>query len=256
MAFKVDRPWKHGFHASASYLYNRAHSIMDGTSSQAASNWGNVYVPGDPNNPPVTVSNFDVRHRVNLSASYQLPLKVVSATLSAFYNGQAGRPYALSFFQDVNGDGRTSNDLLYVPSSGSEVFVRNGTADQLMAWLNADGCAMDFAGAIQERNSCRQPWTHQMDVRLAVNVPFGGTRRVELEFNVFNFLNMVNKDWGKVQYVSFNQNTDVRYGGIDAASGKMIYDIATITSSTYPGRFLVDDVRSRWQAQFGARFRF
>ncbi len=256
LAFKVDRPWRNGFHASASYLYNQAHSIMDGTSSQAASNWGNVYVPGDPNNPPLTVSNFDVRHRINLSASYQLPLRVVSATLSAFYNGQAGRPYALAFFQDVNGDARTSNDLLFIPSSASDVIVRNGTGDQLMSWLNADGCAMDFAGAIQERNSCRQPWTHQMDVRLGVNVPFGGTRRVELEFNVFNFLNMLNKDWGKVQSVAYNQNTDVRYGGIDAATGKMIYDIATISSSTYPGRFLVDDVRSRWQAQFGARFRF
>ena len=230
---------------------------MDGTSSQAASNWGNVYVPGDPNNPPLT--RVELRRAAPHQPERLLPAAAARSCRPRsplFYNGQSGRPYALSFFQDVNGDGRTSNDLLYVPSSASEVFVRNGTADQLMAWLNADGCAMDFAGAIQERNSCRQPWTHQMDVRLAVNVPFGGTRRVELEFNVFNFLNMVNKDWGKVQYVSFNQNTDVRYGGIDAASGKMIYDIATITSSTYPGRFLVDDVRSRWQAQFGARFRF
>ena len=256
LAFKLERPWRNGFFASASYLYNRASSIMDGTSSQAASNWGNVYVPGDPNNPPLTVSNFDVRHRINLGASYQLPLRVVNATLSAFYNGQAGRPYALAFFQDVNGDGRTTNDLLYVPARASEVVVRNGSPEQLMAWLNADPCGMDWAGRIEERNACRQPWTHQMDVRFAVNVPFGGSRRVELEFNVFNFLNMLNKDWGKVQYVSFNQNTDIRYGGIDVATGKMVYDIATISSPTYPGRFLVDDVRSRWQAQFGARFRF
>jgi len=256
LAFKLDRPWRDNFHASASYLYNRAYSIMDGTSSQAASNWGNVYTPGDPNNTPLTVSNFDVRHRINLSASYQLPLKVVSATISVFYNGQEGRPYALAFFQDVNGDGRTSNDLLYVPNNASEVVVRNGTGDQLMAWLDGDPCAMEFAGRIQDRNSCRMPWTNQMDARFAVNVPMGGARRVELEFNVFNFLNMFNRNWGKVQYVSFNQNTDIRYGGVDAASSKMIYDIATITSPTYPGRFLVDDVRSRWQAQFGARFRF
>jgi hypothetical protein len=255
LAFKVQRPWKNGFFGSASYLYNRAYSIMDGTSSQAASNWGNVYVPGDPNNPPLTVSNFDVRHRINLSASYQLPVKVVSATLSLFYNGQSGRPYALAFFQDVNGDGRTSNDLLFVPASASDVVVRNGTPDQLTAWLSGDPCATDWAGRIQERNSCRQPWTNQLDARFALNVPFGA-RTVELEFDVFNFLNMLNKNWGKVQYVAFNQNTDVRYGGIDAATGKMIYDIASITASTYPGRFLIDDVRSRWQAQFGARFRF
>jgi len=215
-----------------------------------------VYVPGDPNEPPLTVSNFDVRHRINLSASYELPLRVVSATLSMFYNGQAGRPYALSFFQDVNGDGRTSNDLLYVPASASEVVVRSGTPEQLTAWLADDPCAPDWSGQIQERNSCRQPWTHQVDMRLAVNVPFGGARRVELEFNVFNFLNMLNKDWGKVEFTSFNQNTDIRFDGIDAATGRMIYNIASITSPTYQGRFLVDDVRSRWQAQFGGGVRF
>ena len=44
---------------------------MDGTSDQAASNWGNVYVPGDPNNAPLATSNFDPGHRFNLTATYK-----------------------------------------------------------------------------------------------------------------------------------------------------------------------------------------
>jgi hypothetical protein len=32
--------------------------------------------------------------------------------------------------------------------------------------------------------------------------------------------------------------------------------MSTITSSTFAGTFYRDDLRSRWQAQLGARFRF
>ena len=42
---------------------------------------------------------------------------------------------------------------------------------------------------------------------------------------------------------------------IDAATGKPIYNLASITSPTYR-KFTIDNLRSRWQGQFGARVRF
>ena len=42
---------------------------------------------------------------------------------------------------------------------------------------------------------------------------------------------------------------------MDSATGKPIYDIATLTASTFK-KFTTDDLRSRWQMQLGARFRF
>jgi hypothetical protein len=42
---------------------------------------------------------------------------------------------------------------------------------------------------------------------------------------------------------------------MDAASNKPIYDIATLASPTF-SKFIIDDLRSRWQAQLGARVRF
>jgi hypothetical protein len=256
LAFKVDKPWKNNWMASASYLYNRADSIMDGTSSQAASNWGYNLVAGNPNDPPLRTSNFDVRHRINLSLSYQLKIPHVPTTLSMFYNGQSGRPYAMIFYYDVNGDGRTSNDLMYIPNNVSEVVVTKGTADQLASFLAADPCVNTYAGSIMPRNGCRQPWTNQVDFKVSAKVPLG-KRSVELDLSVINFLNMFNKDWGKVQYRSNNQNSDISYGGIDAATGKMIYNVSYLnpTSGSW-AQWYTDDFRSRWQAQFGARFRF
>jgi hypothetical protein len=126
--FEVRRPFKNGWYFSTSYLYGKSKSIMDGTSSQAASNWGNVYVPGDVNNPPLATSVYDPGHRVNFSASYDVPLfKGTKATVSAYYSGQSGRPFTLAYFGDVNGDGRTGNDLLYIPGSATEVAYTGGS---------------------------------------------------------------------------------------------------------------------------------
>ena len=54
VVFKVDRPYRNRLFMSASYLFGRSTSILDGTSSQAASNWGNTYISLDANNPPLT----------------------------------------------------------------------------------------------------------------------------------------------------------------------------------------------------------
>ncbi len=69
MSFELKRPFANGIFLAGSYAYGQALSIMDGTSDQAASNWGNVYVPGNPNDPPLTRSNFDPGHRINLTAT-------------------------------------------------------------------------------------------------------------------------------------------------------------------------------------------
>ncbi len=95
-SFEVRRPFRNGFFASGSYAYGVAETIMDGTSDQAASNWGNVYVI-DPNAPELVRSNFDPGHRFTFSAAYDIPIfKEFKTTVSAFYSGQSGRPYTLT----------------------------------------------------------------------------------------------------------------------------------------------------------------
>ncbi|MEO6237520.1 MAG: carboxypeptidase regulatory-like domain-containing protein, partial [Vicinamibacterales bacterium] len=42
-AIELRRPISNGFYVNSSYSYGQARSVMDGTSDQAASNWGNVY---------------------------------------------------------------------------------------------------------------------------------------------------------------------------------------------------------------------
>ena len=256
LALKLDKPFRSGWFASGSYTYGRSESINDGNSSQAASNWGFLYVPGDPNNAPLATSNYEARHRINLAGSYRFDLKAVGITASAFYNGQNGRPWSASFNNDVNGDTRTSNDQLYIPANADEVVFRNGTYQDLINYVNSVGLEQ-YIGQIIPRNAANSPWFHQTDLRLLFDVPLGGRRKVEFSFDVFNFFNVFDNNTGTLLFLTNQQRLPVAFDGIDAATGKMIYNVATLTSTTTPFQsFFVDDLRSRWQGQFGIRFRF
>jgi outer membrane receptor for ferrienterochelin and colicin len=254
---KLERPFRNGFFASGSYIYGRSKSINDGTSSQALSNWRFVYVPGDINNPPLAYSNFDLGHRINVALSYELKLlEHFHPVLSLFYNGQSGRPYSVLFNTDVNADGTIGNDLLFVPASVNDVVVRNGTPEQLEAFIAGDAGLSANRGKIVPRNASRAPWTNSLDFRLAFDVPLGGAKRkLEFTFDVLNMLNLFDSSWGRFQFTGNQNIAPIQYAGIDAATSKPIYNIATLASPTFT-KFITDDLRSRWQAQFGVRFRF
>jgi hypothetical protein len=257
--FKVERPYRNGIYASASYLYNDATSVNDGTSSTAASQFGNNPVPGNPNDPPTTLSNYATGHRVNLAASYtRRLLKGVDTTVSLFYNGQSGLPFKYIFASnnDINGDisigtGSAVNDLLYVPRNESEVIVTGGTWADLDAFIEADSGLRKFRGQIVERNATRLDWRNYVDFRLAFNVPIG-PRRLELIADVQNFLNIFKNDAGRVEEEFFPGVAPIRYNGLQ--DGKPVYQLLFTSPTFTKGSYV--DLPSRYQAQLGARFRF
>jgi hypothetical protein len=252
---KLERPFRNGLYASASWLYGETKTVNDGTSSQAASNWGFNYTPGDPNDVPLQPSRFSVGHRVNLAVSYDWKITSrFNLLLSAFYNGQSGRPYTFIYNGDFNGDGRTGNDLIYVPAPNDPlVTFINGTADDFERYAAADDALSKNRGRILERGAGRSPWTNQLDVRGALGIP-ASSLKFEITFDVFNVLNLLNKDWGVVDYATFNDVNPFRSPAIDS-QGRMVYDLSTINGASYV-KFDRDDLRSRWQGQLGLRVRF
>jgi hypothetical protein len=256
IAFKVERPYRHGFYASGSYLYGRSRTVSDGGAFVALSSWRDQYVSYDANNPALARSIYSPGHRVLLSGSFDIPMVAkLHSVASAFYSGQTGQPYSLVFNGDANGDTTSFNDVATIPATSDQVIVTNGTWDQLNAYLSADSAAKNNRGQTPNRNTGTAPWTNQLDVRYAVNVPVGRTR-VDVSFSILNFLNMLNKDWGWHYFPNFNSPQTLGYGGIDAATGKEIINASAITNPNFLGTFTRDDLRSRWQAQWEARIRF
>ena len=89
---------------------------------------------------------------------------------------------------------------------------------------------------------------------LGQNVPWN-KRKLEITFDVLNLLNLFSSTSGEFQFTPNQNISPIQFGGIDAATGKPIYNIATLASPTY-SKFTFDDLRSRWQAQLGLRLRF
>ncbi len=262
VSYKVERPFRRGLYVSGSYLYGRAYSVNDGTSSVARSNWSGTPIGIDTNNPPLTRSRYEPGHRVNMALTMPIKLpKGLRSAASIFYNGQSGFPYSLVFNGDANSDGVTNNDLLYIPASANDVVVYSSTSGQqvsysmLQDYINNAG-AQEYAGKISPRMMAHASWFNQMDFRYSVSVPTYRETKVEITIDVFNFLNFLNKSWGWQYFGSFPGNTQIGYGGIDSATGKMRYNLNTIASPNYQGIFTRDDLRSRAQAQIGFRYRF
>ena len=248
---QLERRFGSGWFARGAYTYGRAKSVSDTTNSTARSTWANVYTAGNINDAPLATSNFDVRHRVVLSGSYHREFMGSAVTFSMFYNGQTGRPYSYNFGSDMNGDGVSTNDLLYYPRE-SEVTVGGGfTYQDLVNFLEAGDCESGGPGTIYVRNSCRMPFVHSLDIRVALEVPFGKFRP-EFTADILNFANLIDRTQGVVEYAAFN---DLLVVNASESGGKYNY---TLNSVARPDatRFSRDDLRSRWQAQFGLRVRF
>jgi hypothetical protein len=252
---QLSRPYRNGLAMNVGYLYGKSYAVNDGGSDQAASNWSNLYQPGDSNNPPESESRFSPGHRINAAVSYDWKFSPrVGLIASAYYNGMSGRPYTLLFLSDVNGDSKTSNDLVFIPASASDLnSVTNGTFAQLQAFIDADPQLAKYAGQILPRSALRSPWQNEVDLSAALRVPISG-RSVEFKVDLLNLGNLINKNWGTVDYAPFNDIVPIGVS-VDAATGKYNYNIATITNPNYV-KFNRDDLRSRWQAAFTARVRF
>src|SRR5436190_928595 len=115
---------------NANYMHQKAKSVGDWTSSTAGSNWQFGYVnKGDIYDDVLSTTQFEIRHRWNLSATYNLQTGSFTHGFGLYYVAQAGQPYSLLMNGDPNRDGSQNNDLLYVPAAGNLILCpSNATA--------------------------------------------------------------------------------------------------------------------------------
>ena len=256
MSFSLQKRFPGGRgYASAAYTYGVSKDQTSSTSSQARSNFQYNHASWDPNNPDLVYSNFDVRHRIAIGASYNVnPFKGWDTVVSMFYNGRAGRPYSTRYSNDVNGDGSQYNDCIFVPSSADQIILTQGTWADLNAYIEGDPALVAARNTIIQRNASREPWYHKMDLRILQDIPIPKLdgHKLQVSLDIMNFLNLLNKDWGKYQYVYYRGDSPLSYDGIDAGTGKPKMRFF----KTGVARYETDQLASRWQMQLGVRYTF
>lgn len=258
----VNKTWKH-FFGQIAYNYNSAADLNSGASSTALSNWSFVQVVGNPNDPQLATSNYQLKHRITGIFSMMFDYaKHFKTSLSFFYNGNSGSPFTYLVNGDLNSDGNTGNDLLYVPTDATQIkfvdfkvgsTVKYTAAEQAAAFQNfidGDSYLSSKRGKYVERNGRSTPWENVVDARLTQDfyVKFEGKQHdLQLTLDVFNLTNLINKDWGR-QYSVANQAYSLLTVVTSPAKGYN-YNIAQ------PIPWGVN-FGSRWQGQIGLRYTF
>jgi hypothetical protein len=260
---QIKRDLKDGLFATAAYSLGRSKDQNSVLSDQAVSQWRFNPTTGDPNDPPLAYSSFDIRHRILLSGSYRYEWSPdLTTTISVFYNGQSGRPFSYVYDGDVNADGQTENDLVYVPSNQSDIIlvrVSGSTIspapqsdyDALFAYIGRDEYLSKYRGQIVPRNGGREPWFGQVDVRLAQEIPTVSGHKLEITVDILNILNLISNTMGRQRFVNLQRDLLLRFEGLDATTRKPMFSFRDKSDP-----FQYDQLFSRWQAQLGLRYTF
>ena len=262
----LKKPFADDWSWSVSATVGKATEVNPGTSSQASSNFSNnVWV--NPNEDVASESNYSIRNRINASIVWSHRLFGHYATsVSAFYDGHSGSPYSWAFGNDANGDSYF-RDLVYIPNVG-DVSFQSGTPgnviDEFYSFIGNDSYLNSHQGSIAGRNDVRSPWVNQLDLSFRQELPgLMQGHKSELRFDVYNFLNVLNKDWGREERIGFPfTRTLANYAGVDA-DGNYIYQLPTTTDANgvrhyTPGQFSIYDSRaiSRWAVRLTLRYSF
>lgn len=256
-----------GFYGNLAYTWGSSKDVNSGVSAQARSSWRFNPQQGDPNLPVLTYSVNDRRHRIlaAISYTYNWGIENLNTNIGIFYNGYSGRPFSYFVNGDVNGDGEVDNDLIYIPKNRDDIILVSSTGtvlgkddpayNTLFNYIENDEYLSDNKGKMSERNGAREPWTHQIDLRISQQIPTFSGHNVELTFDILNVLNLLNSEWGWQKQVANQNIAPLSFHSLETTQGtdygKARY---TLNNTSDPAAPL--NLESRWQAQFGIRYTF
>ncbi|MEZ5305772.1 MAG: carboxypeptidase regulatory-like domain-containing protein [Pyrinomonadaceae bacterium] len=268
LSFTVEKPYSKGFWFKGAYSYGEAKNTVD-PGSIASGSWFNNPHTSDPNNPGLGFSSANQGHRFFASATYRLEyFKFGATTFSTFWETRAGGAGSYAFSGDLNGDGGTSNDLIYIPRDASEMnfeqFTSSGTtftvAEQQAAWeafIQQDPYLSKHRGEYAVRGAARLPFTTSVDFSVAQDLiaKLGSTKHTfQFRMDVLNFGNLLNHNWGVGQ--AFNSTTPLIARGADA-NGAARYRFRNFGSSLISGSYRpTNGIGDVYQIQFGIRYIF
>ena len=175
-----------------------------------------------------------------------------NTSLSGVVEFAQGGRFNYTYAGDINGDGSSLNDLIYIPTS-SEVsqmtFVDPSQAADFEAFIQQDGYMSDHRGEYFERYGALAPWRGTIDMKLIQELKIGKTNAIQFSADVLNLGNLLNSNWGLTQQPDAIQPIGVT---VDAADNPTYsFDGEIKETDVYDISFA-----SRWQVQFGMRYIF
>ncbi len=256
----------------AAYSYGESKNTVD-PGSIASGSWFNNPISDDPNNPRVGFSGNNLGHRVFAVLSYSKDFfKFGNTSVSLFWETRTIGNGSYRFSGDMNGDGGTSNDLIYIAANTSEMNFQEYTAtvsgkpvtftaqQQATAWdsyIRQDEYLNANRGKYAERGAVIMPMVTSADFTFAQQLftNINGKRNaIEFRVDILNVGNLLNQDWGVGK--TFNSTQPLTNPSVDANGAsryRLLQQGGSLISETYRSTAFVNDV---WRMQFGLRYIF
>ena len=260
----LQRRYFNNFEGSLFYTHTRAYDVQSFTSSTSFSQLRFGRATGDNlREKEPSRSTFEQRHRIVATAMYTVARTKTDIGLTYF--GESGSPYTYIVSGDLNADGLTLNDPVWVPVTASQMTFNQTTisgvpyspefqARAFDEYIESEPCLRDNRGKILPRNSCTAPFTNSVNVKLRQSFRTMRLQHVTLELDIFNFLNLLNEDWGLQRSPGTSPITLLTassYTGGNALTGQPLY-----TFNPNFRRFFSNNLRSNYQMQLQAKYSF
>jgi hypothetical protein len=254
-----------GLSIRGAYSYGVSYTISD-PESTAATSFSRNNQSADPNNPGAGISMWSPGHRVFALVNYTHEyIKHAATGLSLFWEArqsQINYPPGSSrlsyvFAGDMNGDGVSNNDLIYIPRNTSEMnfsaitntagvvlFTPEQQATAFDAYINQDPYLSKHRGEYAARNGLVMPMYASMDLSVTQDIfsSLSGHRHsFQIRLDIQNFTNMLNHNWGVAQRpvaaVNTNQQLQILTSpGVDS-QGRATYRLATVNNQLITNTF-------------------
>lgn len=260
-SFQLQKRFANGLEFQGSYNYSESYDLFSYGSDVTNSNMQNSPLTGTLADRQLARSRFDVPHKVGLSGTANLPYGFL---VSLIYVGQSGRPYTYIVSGDVNADGFSNNDRVYVPINEFDISLCPATGSCLATtptnmaeyrrlddYINGEACLRENRGQFVGRNTCREAWLSTFNARIGKGVHTFGGQRIDFSMDIRNVLSLLGVG-GQVRTTgSFEAVNLLQSQGYNTALGRPRYRVGTL-----PIRNAVNTTASRWQIMLGAKYSF
>lgn len=253
---------------TASYTYGESKDLSNGVRNSMESNW-QLNQALVPNNPALSYSNFDTRHRIVSSIGYSYEWEKAGKTsVSLFFSAQSGSPFSYGIVNSSIQGLSQQVSLAYIPLRDEAIRFFKDLPTQTAAqqatafnqFIDGNTYLSSRRGDFTERNKGRTPWNVQADLHLAHELFVNNDKSQSLSLNVdiINLTNLINKTWG-VQYFSPNTFNSTSSVGLTPTlfppqQNAGNYPVFTFNNPGQP--FSIDYFGSRVQMQIGLRYSF
>ncbi len=276
--FKLEKPISKGLWGYVAYTTANAQDFMD-AGSIASGSWQSALSTFGNNTLNLSTSSNLVRNRIVGLLGYKLDYGKKyggATTFTLGYVGAQNNPFSYIVAGDLNGDRVNNNDLVFVPTKGSDIkfspltigsgasAVTYTEAQQQAAfdaYIAQDPYLSTIRGKYAERNALALPFLHRFDLSVTQDVFVkikGKKNAFQIRADILNFGNMLNNEWGVSQRATNSQL--LNFVSRDA-NNVPTYRLATQRDAS--GTYLIKDtyqfnssVFDVWTAQLGIRYTF